>query len=130
MAEREADVSCSLVPRFDDPDDSASPVVLRLSVGPDIVLDMLPYPTAARSCVTRRVFADCSRRLGGQPANPSGILLGDLLIDKQPIPPLWVVPSLAPARLDVDGFLGFDFFVQFERVEWLPRTGIIRLWFA
>src|SRR5690348_16165212 len=130
MSERKPDISCSLVPRFDAPEDLASPMVLLLSVGLDVVRDMLPYPTSARSCITRRAYADGSERLGSRQGDQSGMLLDDLLIDGQPIPSLWVVSSLAPARLVVDGFLGFDCFVQFERVEWSPRTGLIRLGFA
>jgi hypothetical protein len=52
--------------------------------------------------------------------------LTDLHIAGQPVPDLDVVPSLAPGRLQVDGFLGLDFFEQFDIVEWRPTARMMR----
>ena len=102
-------------------------LVIRLTVGMDIAWDMLPYPSARRSVVTREGFLDARAKLGGMTRPGRGLLLGDLSILGQPLPDLLVFPSLAPARLEVDGFLGLDFFSQFDLVEWYPKTWQMRL---
>jgi len=109
---------------------SAEPVqVIRLSVGMDIAWDMLPYPSSRRSVVTRTAFMDARARLGLEEESRQyrGILVSDLRIRGQAVPDLIVSPSLAPSRLRVDGFLGLDFFSQFDLVEWRPKTWAMRL---
>jgi hypothetical protein len=109
---------------------SAEPMqVIRLSVGMDVAWDMLPYPSARRTVVTRNAFLDASARLGRaeRARQERGLLVGDLRIRGQAVPDLFVVPSLAPSRLRVDGFLGLDFFSQFDVVEWHPKTWLMRL---
>ncbi|MEA2598858.1 MAG: hypothetical protein QOF01_5327 [Thermomicrobiales bacterium] len=102
-------------------------LVIRLSVGMDLALDMLPYPTARRSVVTRDIFQDALLKLGDDALHGRGILLRDLKIAGQPVPDLVVHPSVAPGRLQVDGFLGLDFFEKFDVVEWRPKTRLMRL---
>lgn len=53
--------------------------------------------------------------------------LTDLRIAGQPVPDLDVVSSLAPSRIQVDGFLGLDFFELFDVVEWRPKARLMRL---
>jgi hypothetical protein len=55
------------------------------------------------------------------------LLVDDLKIEDDPVQSLRIVPSRAPDRVGVDGFLGFDFFSQFQIVEWHPNTGYMRL---
>jgi hypothetical protein len=93
----------------------------------DLALDMLPYPTARRSVVARSVFQDAHVKLGNASLRDRGLLLQDLKIDGQPVPDLLVHPSVAPGRLLIDGFLGLDFFAQFDVVEWHPKTQLMRL---
>src|SRR6266545_7085800 len=50
-----AEIVIHLQPRFVDPEVTPKLVVVRFDVGPDFGLDMLPYPTALRSCVTRQM---------------------------------------------------------------------------
>jgi hypothetical protein len=109
---------------------SAEPMqVIRLSVGMDIAWDMLPYPSARRTVITRNAFLDASARLGRADGirQERELLVRDLRIHGQPVPELIMVPSLAPSRLRVDGFLGLDFFSQFDLVEWYPKTWQMRL---
>jgi len=130
MTEPGTNISLYLQPRFADVSDNPSVLVIRLFVGLDIVWDMLPYPTAKHSCVTRDAFLDCARRQDPGRQVGQSLLLDDLRVENQPVPALRIVPSLAPSRVGVDGFLGIDFFAQFERVEWHPRTGFLRLRYA
>jgi hypothetical protein len=102
-------------------------LVIRLSVGMDVSWDMLPYPSARRTIVTRAAYADALNRFGAAVIAERGIRLRDLRVSRQPIPDLIVTPSLAPSRLNVDGFLGLDFFSQFDLVEWQPKTSWMRL---
>jgi hypothetical protein len=104
--------------------------VIRLSVGMDLALDMLPYPAAPRSEVTPDIFRDARWKLGEPALRNRGIILQDLRIAGQPVPDLIVHPSLAPTRLQIDGFLGLDFFSQFDVVEWHPKTHLVRLTIA
>jgi hypothetical protein len=103
--------------------------VIRLSVGMDIAWDMLPYPSSRRSMVTRTAFLDARARLGhgDRIRQDRELLVNDLRVRGHSVPDLIVLPSLAPARLNVDGFLGFDFFSQFNVVEWHPKTWLMRL---
>ena len=93
----------------------------------DLALDMVPNPTARRSVVRREVFQDARRKLGDDALRARGILLNDLNIHGQPVSDLLVHPSMAPSRLQVDGFLGLDFFSHFDLVEWRPKTWQMRL---
>jgi hypothetical protein len=102
-------------------------LVIRFTVGLDFALDMLPYPTARRSAVAPDVFEDARSKLGEQAMRGRGLLLHDLAIAGQTVPDLIVRPSVAPSRLGVDGFLGLDFFSQFDLVEWHPKTHLMRL---
>jgi hypothetical protein len=111
---------------------SAEPMqVIRLSVVMDIAWDMLPYPSARRTVITRNAFQDASVRLGraDETRQVRELLVSDLRIHGQVVPDLIVVPSLAPSRLRVDGFLGLDFFSQFDLVEWHPKNWQMRLTF-
>lgn len=127
MAQRGAEISYFLKPRFGDVTPNPRVLVMRLVVGLDIVCDMLPYPTAAQSCVTRAALRDYAARNDLESPLPRSLMIEGMSIRRQPIPPLRVVASLAPDRLGVDGFLGFDFFSQFHVVEWHPNTGFMRL---
>jgi hypothetical protein len=127
MSESEADISLVLQPKFGDPPGSPGPQVIRLRVGPDIVWDMLPYPITGRSCVTHDAFHDYANRHGIDPRFARNFLLDDVKIEAWPLRPLQIVPSRAPDRVGVDGFLGFDFFAQFQVVGWHPNTGFMRL---
>jgi hypothetical protein len=102
-------------------------LVIRLSVGMDISWDMLPYPSARRTVVTRGAFVDARTRFGEWSPVERAIQLKDLRIAGQAVPDLIVRPSLAPSRLNVDGFLGLDFFSHFDLVEWHPKTSEMRL---
>jgi hypothetical protein len=93
----------------------------------DFALDMLPYPTSRRSVVTRPIFHQALGFLGENARQGSGLLLQDLRIAGQEVPNLTVHPSMAPGRLQVDGFLGLDFFEQFDVVEWRPKIRLIQL---
>jgi hypothetical protein len=117
----------SLEPSFSSSGQPDPIVVIRLSVGLDLALDMLPYPASRRSVVTRNAFRDAHRKLGEGARRGHGLLLQDVKITGQPVPELLVYPSVAPDRLQVDGFLGLDFFSQFDVVEWHPKTHLMRL---
>jgi hypothetical protein len=77
--------------------------------------------------VAPNVFEDARSKLGEQARHGRGLLLYDLRIAGQPVPDLAVMPGMAPERLHVDGFLGIDFFSQFDVVEWHPKTHLMRL---
>jgi len=114
-------------PRFVNPDDAPKIAVIRLNVGFDFGLDVLPYPTALRSCLSRQAVQDILDKVVRVSRRAPGLRLTDLRIAGQPVPDLDVVPSLAPSRLQVDGFLGLDFFEQFDVVEWRPASRTMRL---
>ncbi|HEY7032568.1 MAG TPA: hypothetical protein VH482_14600 [Thermomicrobiales bacterium] len=73
------------------------------------------------------IFQDALSKLGEHALRGRGILLQSLRIDGQQVPDFIVQTSLAPNRLQVDGFLGLDFFSQFDVVEWHPKTQLMRL---
>jgi len=127
MSEAGADISLVLQPRFGEPSGSPGPQVIRLRVGLDMVWDMLPYPTTSRSYVTHDAFRDYANRHGIDPRSARTFLLDEVRIEAWPLRALQIVPSRAPDRVGVDGFLGFDFFSQFQIVEWHPNTGFMRL---
>lgn len=115
------EVSFYLQPGFDRPREQRW-LVVRLSVGQDIVWDMLPNPTAARSTISPQALEDLTRR-GLLPAGrQTRVLLRELRIDGQPILDVEVSMSPAIGRLGVDGILGLDFFEQFDAIHWYPRT--------
>jgi hypothetical protein len=120
-------ISFRLQQAFPHGDKPSRALVIRLAVGMDFALDMLPYPTALHSVVTRPIFQQAVNKLGEGARRGRGILLQDLRIAGQPVFDLIVHPSIAPERLQVDGFLGLDFFSQFDVVEWHPKTHLMRL---
>jgi hypothetical protein len=120
-------ITFELEPSFDSSAKLAPTLVIRLSAGLDLALDMLPYPTARRSVVTRMVFQTVASTLGDDARRGRGILLRQLQISGQSLPNLIVHPSIAPERLQVDGFLGLDLFSRFDVVEWRPKTRLMRL---
>jgi hypothetical protein len=120
-------ITFELEPSFDSTNESHPILVIPLAVGLDFALDMLPYPTARNSVLSRDVFRDAVAKFGEAARIERGLRLSDLRIVGQPIPDLIVTPSLAPSRLNVDGFLGLDFFSQFDLVEWQPKTSWMRL---
>jgi hypothetical protein len=120
-------IAFELEPSFDSSGTSEPTLVIRLSVGLDFALDMLPYPTARRSVVTRPLFQTAINLMGNEARRGNGVLLSRLLILGQPVSDLIVYPSVAPSRLQVDGFLGLDFFAQFDLVEWRPKSRQMRL---
>ena len=122
-----AEIVVRLQPRFVEPEVTPKLVVVRLDVGPDFGLDMLPYPTALRSCLSRQTAQLLLDSFGPTIRRGSRLRLTNLRIAGQPIPDLDVVPSRAPDRLQVDGFLGLDFFELFDVVEWRPKARLMRL---
>ena len=127
MTDPAVDIAFYLQPRFFDASDDPKVLVIRLAVGQDITWDMLPYPTTARSCVTQEAYEDYASRLEVARPLSRSLVIDDLLIEGQSVQPLRIVPSLAPSRLGVDGFLGLDFFSRFDVVEWHPKTRFVRL---
>jgi hypothetical protein len=121
------EITIRLQPRFTNPDEVPGLTVIRLDVGPDFGLDMLPYPTALRLCLTRQAARDLLDKVPSVSRQGPRLKLTDLRITGQAVPDLDVVHSLAPGRLQVDGFLGFDFFEKFDVVEWRPKTRLLRL---
>ncbi|HEY7031634.1 MAG TPA: hypothetical protein VH482_09920 [Thermomicrobiales bacterium] len=88
---------------------------------------MLTYPSAPQSCVSRQAAQHLVDKVADVARRGRHLTLTDLRIAGQPIPDLDVVTSLAPGRLQVDGFLGLDFFERFDVVEWRPKTRPMRL---
>lgn len=120
-------ISFSLVPSMESSTEAEPTLVIRLAVGMDIAWDMLPYPSARHTVVTREGFLDARSKLGEHAQRGGGLLLTNLRIRGQSVPDLFAMPSRAPSRLGVDGFLGLDFFSQFDVVEWHPKTHLMRL---
>lgn len=120
-------ISFHLIPSMESLAGREPTLIIRLSVGMDIAWDMLPYPSARRSVVTHAAFFDATARFGQPGKQDRGLPLRDLRIFGDPVPDLTVIPSRAPARLNVDGFLDLDFFSQFEVVEWHPKSHLTRL---
>jgi hypothetical protein len=120
-------ISFELQPAFPRGDKPSQALIIRLSVGMDFALDMLPYPTARRSVVTRPIYQQALGFPGEGAQLGRGLLLQNLRIAGESIPDLLVRPSADPSRLQVDGFLGLDFFSQFDVVEWHPKTHMMRL---
>jgi len=90
--------------------------VIRLAVGDDVVLNMVPNPGFPRSVVSRRVWDDLVAR--GMLAASEGrtVVLRDLRIEQQRSPDLPVRVSPLTRILGVDGILGFDFFENYTGV--------------
>ena len=89
--------------------------IVPLSVGQDVVLEMLPNLLSARSVIGQPALDDL-RRWNLAAADARGLVLRDLRIVGQPVPDLAVRVGPAPSLLAVDGVLGFDFFAKFGRV--------------
>jgi len=121
------EIAFRLQPRFVNPEDDPKLVVIRLNIGFDFGLDMLPYPTALRSCVSREAAQDLVDKVAHVERRGRHLKLTGLRIAGQPVPDLDVVLSLSPSRLQVDGFLGLDFFEQFDIVEWRPKARQMKL---
>lgn len=121
------EIAFRLQPRFIKPEDEPKLAVVRLNVGLDFGLDMLPYPSTLRSCVSPEAAEDLAGKVAQVVRPGRRLTLTDLRIAGQAVPDLVVVRSLAPGRLQVDGFLGLDFFEQFDIVEWRPKARLMRL---
>jgi hypothetical protein len=103
-------------------------LVVRLSVGQDMVWDMLPNPVQPRSTISPQSLADLIAREGTPDRTDAGdVILRDMQIARQPLPDLAVRISTTPDRLRVNGILGLDFFQQFHVVHWRPRTHLVVL---
>lgn len=102
-------------------------MVVRLPVGDDIVLDMLPNPLARRSSIALRSLDDIEAREGLVPGTGGRWRLTNLRIGQHPIPDLEATLSPTVTRLHVDGVLGLDFFARFAGVRWEPRTHPVTL---
>ena len=126
MPEGERSVSFELEPSFEAVRGQRWRVA-RLSVGRDIVWDMVPNPTIARSRIAPRALDDLVRREGPPPRRGNDPILRNLTIAGQLIPDLAVQVDPRIARLRIDGMLGLDFFEQFEEVRWQPHTGHVTL---
>jgi len=100
--------------------------VVPLSVGPDVVLEMLANLLSARSFVSQQARDDL-HRWGLAPAGAGALILRDLRIVGQPVPDLAVRVGPAPRLLAVDGILGFDFFAKFSRIMLGTGTLIVTL---
>ncbi len=114
------DLSFYLQPGFGDPD-GERPLFVRLSVGQDVVLEMIPNPTVLRSSLSRQALRDLRTRGVLEGGGPT-FVLRDLRISGQPVADLTVRVGAAATLLRVDGILGFDFFLQFSAVVLEPRT--------
>jgi len=90
------EIAFFLVPNMESTAETDPILVIRLTVGMDIVWDMLPYPSARRSVVTRKAFQDARNRFEVGTSIDRELPLTGLLIFGQPVPDLVVRPSLAP----------------------------------
>ena len=108
-----------------EPDRNNRQLIIPLSVGQDIVLDMLPVPQAT-SVISRRALQMliAGGQIGGD--GPSYVL-SNLRIKGQAIPDLTVRVSAGPAMLGVDGIIGESFFSQFASVTWVPGSRLLTL---
>ncbi len=102
-------------------------LVVRLTVGPHMVWDMLPNPIAGRSAISPLALTDLANKEGLSPIGNDRYLLRNLRITSQPVPDLEVEVNPAITHLGVDGMLGLDFFATFQEVRWKPATGEITL---
>jgi hypothetical protein len=102
-------------------------LVVWLSVGADVVLEMLPNPLAAQSVITNEARDDLNR--WGMLSVPTARRqhLHDLKIEGQPVPDLDVIVTSRIQQLRVDGILGRDFFAQFADVRWDVRGNRLTL---
>jgi hypothetical protein len=90
-------------------------VVVGLSVGPDVQLEMQFQPTTRRSTISSRVLRDLQGR-GLLPLEDRATwLLRDLRIDRQSVPNLEVRLGLTANVFDLDGILGTDFLRPFSQ---------------
>lgn len=100
---------------------SSTPAFVPLSVGQDVVLEMLPNPFSPRSTLSRHTLDDLINRRLVEPEGPS-FLLRDLRIIGQRVPDVTVGVGAAAGFLRIDGILGFDLFERFQRVVFEPAT--------
>ena len=112
------------------PDSSGRWQVVPLSVGEDVVLEMLPNPGSSESSISRRT----RDRLLNTPhlvyLGQNGYILRDLAVEGQILSDLEVRVHAGPALLGVDGILGYSFFRKFVAVLWEPRSNRLRLFDA
>jgi len=101
--------------------------VIRLAVGPDVVLDMLPNPLFRRSAITPEVASDIRGRELGVDDHGRRFRLTALRIRGQSLADLDVIVSTALTRLRVDGVFGLDFFERFAGVYGEPHTNLVVL---
>jgi hypothetical protein len=101
--------------------------VIRLSVGQDVVLEMLPNPLSSRSVITEQARDDLARRSMLTSPTARRQQLHDLKIEGQVVPDLEVIVTPRVQRLAVDGVLGRDFFAHFIDVRWDVRGNRLTL---
>lgn len=122
------DIAFRLQYGLDDPNEERWPIV-PLSVGQDLILEMLPNLLAPRSSIGRNALADLRRRSLLPPTSEAPFALRDLRIPGQPVPDVEVRVGPAARFLQVDGVLGFDFFAKFSKIilevdtRWLTLVG-------
>lgn len=126
MSDKDREISFRLQRRMDDTEGDRPPVVF-LNVGQDFALEMLPNPFTPRSTISRRAFNDLVSR-GILSSDPEvRLFLRDLTITGRPVPDVEVSVGRAASFLNVDGFLGYDFFEQFAEIHFNTRTFVMTL---
>lgn len=96
--------------------------IVPLSVGQDLVLEMIPNPGFPHSVISRTA-RDALLKRGLVSASRTRLyLLKDLRIEGVPISELEVRVSLAPQVLGLDGMLGMNFFEPYAEIRWDVRA--------
>ena len=106
--------------------------IVPLSVGPDIVIEMLPNPSSAQSSISRAT----RERLQTTPflewIAAGRYHLHELAVQGQRLSDLEVRVSAGPALLGLDGILGRNFFSRFGMITWephnAPEADVLRLY--
>ncbi len=91
-------------------------LTLRLAVGDDAVLEMVPNPGFPRTVISQRAADDLTARGMIAPGRRRDVTLRNLRIEGQQIPDLVVRVSPIGRILGVDGILGFDFIQRYTGV--------------
>ena len=102
-------------------------LIVPLSVGQDVVLQMLPNPLLSRSLISEEARDDLIRRSVLPPSVLRRCRLTDLRIKSQMVRDLSVFVVPPAQTFGVDGLLGRDFFAQFIDVRWDVRGNRLTL---
>lgn len=98
---------------------------IPLSVGQDIVIDLLPLPGRSASALSRKMTSTLLGTPHLRQLERNRYLMTNLNIKGNRVADLVIEASAGPSLIGVDGILGDNFFRQFASIRWDPHSNLI-----